>query len=96
LQYASNLFKILPGPRDLKDSRGIGAKALLFLLIGVTASALLLIEMGTLKGALLLTLSVWGFCRTYYFAFYVVEKYVDPDFRFPGLIAFARYWLRRK
>lgn len=40
-------------------------------------------------GAVLLALSIWGFCRAYYFAFYVIEKYVDPEFRFSGLLSFA-------
>jgi len=82
--------------RDLRNSAAMWTKAVLFLLIGITASVLLLLEVGTLKGALLLGLSLWAFCRAYYFAFYVIEKYVDPQFRFSGLISFARYWFRRK
>jgi hypothetical protein len=49
------------------------------------------------REALLLALAVWAFCRAYYCAFYVIERYVDPSFRFSGLLAFARYvWARRK
>jgi hypothetical protein len=71
-------------------------KAILFLAIGVTASVLLLIDVGTLKGVLLLALSIWAFCRAYYFAFYVIEKYMDPGYRFSGLISFLRYLARTK
>ena len=71
-------------------------KAVLLLVIGATASILLLVELGTLSGALLLALAIWAFCRAYYFAFYVIEKYVDPGYRFSGLLSFLRYLVRRK
>ncbi len=82
--------------RDIKNPAAIWIKAILFVALGVTASVLLLIDVGTLKGALLLALSIWAFCRAYYFAFYVLEKYVDPGYRFSGLISFTRYLVRRK
>jgi hypothetical protein len=45
---------------------------------------------------LLLAIAVWCFARFYYFAFYVIEHYVDPGFRFSGLWSFARYvWSKR-
>jgi len=79
---------------DLKNAKLIFAKGFLFLLIGLAASALLLIEAPRLRVALLLALAVWGFCRFYYFAFYVIQHYVDPSYRFSGLLAFAFYCLR--
>jgi hypothetical protein len=42
----------------------------------------------------LLVISVWSFCRFYYFAFYVIEHYVDSGYRFSGLWSFAVYLLR--
>src|SRR5437899_12245421 len=44
-----------------------------------------------------LALAIWCFCRFYYFAFYVIEHYVDPAYRFSGLWSFV-CWLgeRRK
>lgn len=79
---------------DLKDHRLIKLKGVLFLLIGFLASGLLLVEVPTLRAAVLLALAVWGFCRSYYFAFYVIEHYVDPSFRFSGLWDFLRYFLK--
>ena len=38
----------------------------------------------------------WASSRAYYFAFYVIGHYVDPSFRFTGLIDFARWALRRR
>ena len=66
-------------------------KLVLFVLIGLTASALILVQMPNWRIALLLALAIWAFCRTYYFAFYVIEKYIDPSFRFSGLFSVLRY-----
>jgi hypothetical protein len=71
-------------------------KALLFLLVGVSAGALLLLEVPTLRAGILLGLAVWGFCRFYYFVFYVIEHYIDPSYRFSGLTSVAHYWISRK
>lgn len=76
---------------DLKSSSMIKLKGILFLVLGLASSVLLLFEAPTLKTAALLAISVWSFCRFYYFAFYVIERYVDPGYRFSGLISFARY-----
>ena len=62
----------------------------------IMAAALLLIEQPTWRTALLLALAVWGFCRFYYFAFYVIEHYVDPSYRFSGLWSFVCYLIRKR
>jgi hypothetical protein len=82
--------------KDLTDARWIWTKGLLFLFLGLAASALLLAEAPSFKVTALLALAIWSFCRAYYFAFYVIEHYVDPGFRFAGLISFLRYLLRKK
>ena len=56
---------------------------------------LMVIIMATTTTAMLLAVAIWAFCRAYYFAFYVVEHYADPAFRFAGLLAFVRYLIRR-
>jgi hypothetical protein len=72
-------------------------KVVLFLAIGVLASALLLLELPEWRTLLLLGLAIWAFCRAYYFAFYVLERYLDPSFRFSGLFSVARYlWTRKQ
>ena len=81
---------------DLKNPRLIYLKGFLFLGGGCLASALLLAEQPTLKIAFLLAVAVWCFARCYYFAFYVIEHYIDPEFRFAGLGAFAKYLFRRR
>jgi hypothetical protein len=59
------------------------------------AGLALLLEYPTLKVAFLLVLAVWCFARFYYFAFYVIEHYVDPGYRFAGLGSFVAYLARR-
>jgi len=85
-----------PAMKDLTSLKWIKAKGLLFLLIGIVAATLIVLGNPNWQTALLLALAIWSFCRFYYFAFYVVEKYVDPAYKFSGLISFARYLLRRK
>lgn len=82
--------------RDLRSARWMYLKAALLLGIGVMAAVLVWLEAPTLRTALLLVIAVWGFCRAYYFAFYVVQHYVDSEFRFAGLLAFLRYLLTRR
>ncbi len=82
--------------KDLTDSRWIKLKGLLFLMVGLLSSALLLLDHLEIKTAILLALTVWCFCRFYYFAFYVIEHYVDASYRFAGLFSFAKYVIRQK
>ncbi len=82
--------------KDLADPFWIKFKGVLFLIIGLASAALLLLETPTLREAVLLGIAIWCFCRFYYFAFYVIEKYVDPTYKFSGLWSFARYLVSRK
>lgn len=82
--------------RDLQSTTAIWSKGVLFAILGLAAAGLLLVEAGSPKVLALLVLAVWSFCRAYYFAFYVIEKYVDPSYRFSGLVSFFKYILRRR
>jgi hypothetical protein len=82
--------------RDLKSPKLIYLKGVLFLLIGLLAAAGLLLESPSFRTACFIVLLIWGFCRFYYFAFYVIENYVDPSFRFSGLGSFLRYLWSKK
>jgi len=81
--------------QDIKSPRLLWLKGVLFLLSGVASALLLIFEVPTWRTVLLLLLAIWGFCRAYYFAFYVIEHYVDARFRFSGLLSFVAYALRR-
>ena len=82
--------------KDLSDPKWICLKGFLFFLIGILSAALVLFEVPTLRVAALLALMTWGFCRAYYFAFYVIQKYVDARYRFSGLGSFVKYWFTRR
>ena len=76
---------------NLTNPRIIWLKGGLFAALGTLASGLLLQQLPDIRYALLLAIAIWAFCRAYYFAFYVIERYVDPNYRFSGLLHFARY-----
>jgi hypothetical protein len=55
-----------------------------------------LVENWSWRTAGLLALCVWGFSRAYYFAFYVIECWVDPKYKFSGLGHFLAWWWRQR
>ena len=81
---------------DLTNPKLIYAKGWLFLLCGCMSAGLLLADSPTLKTGLLIGITVWSFCRFYYFAFYVVEHYVEDSFRFAGLWHFIVWFTKSK
>lgn len=82
--------------RDLADPRLMYLKAAGFLVIAGLSAGLLLLKQPTLENAFLLGLTVWSSCRLYYFAFYVIERYIDPSYKFSGLGSFVAYLLGRR
>ncbi|MEW6305210.1 MAG: hypothetical protein AB1705_17170 [Verrucomicrobiota bacterium] len=81
--------------KDLTDPRWIYLKGFLFLFIGIASAVLVVLEHPTLKLAALLAIAIWALCRFYYFAFYVIQNYTDPSFKYSGLGSFVMYWLRK-
>ena len=81
--------------KDLTNPFWIKFKGIVFLFIGLVAAVLIFLDNPTLRTAVLLAVAIWSFCRFYYFAFYVIEKYVDSRYKFSGLVSFARYLFQR-
>lgn len=94
---------------DITRPRLLIAKGVLFLLLGVLSSAMLagalVLRMDAPWWILLLLhgLAVWSFCRAYYFAFYVIDRYIgggDSRARYAGLCSAARsawaFWWARQ
>src|SRR5689334_24915392 len=81
---------------DITNPKWLYTKGVLFLVGGLLASAILILERPEWETVLLLAVAVWCFARAYYFAFYVVEHYADPGYRFSGLGSFVVYLLRRR
>ncbi|MGI9466742.1 MAG: hypothetical protein ACR2OA_06435 [Rubripirellula sp.] len=81
--------------QDLTSSKWIYTKGFLLLLISLISAVLILIQLPRWDILALLLICLWASCRSYYFAFYVIQNYVDPDYRFSGLFDFTRYLLKR-
>jgi len=79
---------------DIQSKKLIILKGLLFVFLGVAAAAILLLKHWSWENALWLGVAIWAFCRAYYFAFYVIEKYVDPKYKFAGLWTAVAFLLR--
>ena len=82
--------------RDLTSPRLMILKALLFVALGAAAAGILLWDSPAWRTAALLAIAIWAFARAYYFAFYVIERYIDPSYRFSGLISAIRYLRSRR
>ncbi len=82
--------------RDLTNPKIIKLKGFLFLFMGTLASVMLIAPAPSLRNIALLAIAIWSFARFYYFCFYVIEHYVDPSFRFAGLVDAFRYLLGRR
>lgn len=81
---------------DLKNPKVIWFKGWLFLGLGILAGVMLVARDPRPASILLLCITIWAFARFYYFAFYVIEHYVDPNYKFAGLIDFVQYALSRR
>ena len=82
--------------KDLTSSFWFKFKGLMFLVIGIAAAVLIFLDNPTWRTGVLLAVAIWSFCRFYYFAFYVIEKYVDPGYKFSGLWSFACYLFKNR
>ncbi len=82
--------------KDLSGRTVLTLKALLFVAAGVAASGILLLRHPSVETALLLVVAVWAFARAYYFAFYVIERYIDSSYRYSGLLSAVRWMWRSR
>ncbi|MGN7612164.1 hypothetical protein ACQZV8_08790 [Magnetococcales bacterium HHB-1] len=81
--------------KDLKNPRWIIIKGFLFLISGVLGVLILWLDHPSWKFLLLLGVVIFSFMRFYYFMFYVISHYIDPNYRFSGLGSFLRYWWQK-
>lgn len=80
--------------RDL-GKMGIYLKGFLFLVILLLSATLLLFDGSIAMRLALILMLIWSSARLYYFMFYVIEKYVDPTYRFSGIFSFIQYLFKR-
>ena len=82
--------------RDIQSKWLLHVKGFLFLVIGLMACGGILLEARSLRIFCLLVIGVWGFCRFYYYLFYVLERYAGRDRKYAGLFDALRYIITRK
>jgi hypothetical protein len=70
---------------DITSPTLLKLKGALFGLLGLLAAALLILPIFSWKTVALLLITIWSFCRAYYFCFYVMQHYANPHFRYRGL-----------
>jgi hypothetical protein len=70
-------------------------KLLLFVLLAGLAATCLLLQHPSWTTAACLGALTWAAARAYYFAFHVVEHWIDPGYRFHGLAHFFSWCWRR-
>ncbi|MES2696040.1 MAG: hypothetical protein V4773_21380 [Verrucomicrobiota bacterium] len=78
---------------DLKSPWLLHTKGALFVALGILSAGLILIQLPTLKTAALLGVTIWAFCRFYYYLFYVLERYLGREKRFAGIVDALRFLL---
>jgi len=81
---------------DLKSKQAIYLKALLFVFIWILSIILNLTSEELSYKIVSISLVVWSSARLYYFMFYVIEHYVDVEFKFSSVYDFVLYLFDRK
>ena len=82
--------------KDLTNPKWMYLKAALFVLMGLMTFALLLTPVPLGQRVALQLILVWSCARAYYFAFYVITHYIDPGYRYAGLLDFFLRLLRHR
>ena len=81
---------------DIKSKKLLYFKGFLFLFGCVISCGLLFAQSPSLKTAALILIAVFFAARFYYFMFYVIENYIDADYKFAGISSCIKYLLDRK
>jgi hypothetical protein len=83
--------------RNELTPRWMMVKAALFVLLGGLAATFLLWQHPSMATAACVASLVWASARAYYFAFHVLQHWIEPGFRFTGLLDLLRHrWRRAK
>lgn len=90
------MLKLFPNEMDLTNPKILKFKGILFLILGILSGGLILLKAPEWEVVVLLLIFAWSFSRFYYFAFYVLQHYADPDFRYAGLLDLLKYLVRGK
>lgn len=78
---------------DLKSKKLIACKGFLFIGIAVLSGGLLFARQPDPRTAFLVMVLIWASARAYYFLFYVLHEYVDPRYKYAGLLSMLQ-WIK--
>jgi hypothetical protein len=84
----------MPLNRDIESKWLLHAKGFLFLTVGLLAAGTLLFDSQHIRTFLLLLITIWAFCRFYYYLFYVLDKYIGRDQKYAGILDAMKYILK--
>lgn len=70
-------------------------KAGLFVVLATLAAGFLLWQDPSWTTAMCVTALMWSSCRAYYFLFHALQNWIDPRFRYTGLLDLMRAWRAR-
>jgi len=76
---------------DLTSKWLLHLKGFLFLIVGLMAAGTLLFLDQNIRTLFLLLITIWAFCRFYYYLFYVLEKYIGRDQKYAGIFDALKY-----
>ena len=83
--------------RELKSLKLIYLKGSLLLIILLASFVLILFESESLWKRLILSiLLIWSSARFYYFLFYVIEKYVDHNYKYSGIWLMFKHIIKKR
>ncbi len=74
----------------------IFVKGALFAVILAMSTALIILESRMLMRTLLAPVVIWSSARLYYFMFYVIERYIEPNYKFAGIYSCIQYFWRQR
>lgn len=76
--------------------RWMFVKAALFVALALLAAAALVMQSPSWLTLACVLCLAWAASRAYYFAFCVIQHWVDPSYRFDGLWSFVLWWHRQR
>ncbi len=81
---------------DLKSKSAIYLKGFLFFAMVLLCAGILIAQSDTWQDIAIILVLIWASARSYYFMFYVIERYVDSSYKFSGVYSFIKYCLSNK
>ncbi len=80
---------------DYSNNKLIILKGWIFLLIAVLSLVLLVLKDPSLATIAILVIVIWSFARFYYFMFYVVQNYIDRNYKYTGPVSFIKFLFKK-